>query len=631
MLIYRTFLSTELKTKCRDKKDYKRRNIVGLLQKLIKTYDVMADKYAGVYIDGMREPLAPVSHALQNAQIEITIDSNGCFIDAAAVPKKENRTLIPVSLKSANRTSHASPHPFAEQLEYLSGFDEERQKSYLEQLMDWDESAYGNAFTHAVHTYVEKNSIIHDLYKAEVLESENEEDMSKKKMQSTAYKKCLVRWKIKDVLTGEVIETWKSKEMFRCYIAYYNMVIAKESKTGLCMLTGENVPLTELHAKNIFPLQSGAKLVSANDKTEYTFRGTFVKNAEDLLTIGYEASQKSHNMLRWLLNNFGIIAGNEMFVYWNPNGRYVPSPFEDRKEGDEIISDRETLYRSIFESTEDNSLSSTDCIVIAAFKAMTTGRLSLAYYSETPGNDFVAKLEKWKESFTGAKWIPSIYMVSKYAYGSERNERIEIESGIYTKKIEELLWCKLYGHPISESLKNALVTKASSPLKYKSLKNRRYITYIAALILRKYENDKAGKEVYTMTLDLDNTEINYLMGRLLAVYEKAELDTYTEEELKSRIPNAVRYQNKYVQRPAATLIVLKNKIVPYLNKLKRKKNGLYIKYQKIFQEIFEKIDGRETKLTGKLSDTYILGYYHQKESFYQKQEADTEKSEAIAI
>lgn len=396
------------------------------------------------------------------------------------------------------------------------------------------------------------------------------------------------------------------------------------------MLTGENVPLTELHAKNIFPLQSGAKLVSANDKTEYTFRGTFVKNAEDLLTIGYEASQKSHNMLRWLLNNFGIIAGNEMFVYWNPNGRYVPSPFEDRKEGEKIISDRETLYRSIFESTED-SLSSTDCIVIAAFKAMTTGRLALAYYSETPGNDFVAKLEKWKESFTGAKWIPSIYMVSKYAYGSERNERIEIESGIYTKKIEELLWCKLYGHPISESLKNALITKASSPLKYKSLKNRRYITYIAALILRKYENDKAGKEVYTMTLDLDNTEINYLMGRLLAVYEKAELDTYTKEELKSRIPNAVRYQNKYVQRPAATLIVLKNKIVPYLNKLKRRKNGLYIKYQKIFQEIFEKIDGREAKLTGKLSDSYILGYYHQKESFYQKQEEDAEKPEAIAI
>ena len=139
-------------------------------------------------------------------------------------------------------------------------------------------------------------------------------------MQSTAYKKCLVRWKIKDVLTGEVIETWKSKEMFHCYVHIPIWLLQRNPKQGYVMLTGENVPLTELHAKNIFPLQSGAKLVSANDKTEYTFRGTFVKNAEDLLTIGYEASQKSQNMLRWLLNNFGIIAGNEMFVYWNSNG-----------------------------------------------------------------------------------------------------------------------------------------------------------------------------------------------------------------------------------------------------------------------------------------------------------------------
>ena len=123
------------------------------------------------------------------------------------------------------------------------------------------------------------------------------------------------------------------------------------------------------------------------------------------------------------------------------------------------------------------------------------------------------------------------------------------------------------------------------------------------------------------------------MGSLVhnACVWAGRVHTYTKEELKSRIPNAVRYQNKYVQRPAATLIVLKNKIVPYLNKLKRRKNGLYIKYQKIFQEIFEKIDGREAKLTGKLSDSYILGYYHQKESFYQKQEEDAEKPEAIAI
>ena len=52
---------------------------MSLLQKLVETYDVMADKYAGLYIKNMREPLAPVSHALQNAQIEIMIDEKGEF------------------------------------------------------------------------------------------------------------------------------------------------------------------------------------------------------------------------------------------------------------------------------------------------------------------------------------------------------------------------------------------------------------------------------------------------------------------------------------------------------------------------------------------------------------------------
>lgn len=47
---------------------------MSLLQKLVESYDHMADKYAGLYIDTMREPLAPISHTLQNAQIEITIN-----------------------------------------------------------------------------------------------------------------------------------------------------------------------------------------------------------------------------------------------------------------------------------------------------------------------------------------------------------------------------------------------------------------------------------------------------------------------------------------------------------------------------------------------------------------------------
>ena len=206
---------------------------MSLLQKLVESYDHMADKYAGLYIDTMREPLAPISHTLQNAQIEITINDEGEFVEAALISKKEGRTLIPVTLKSANRTIKKSPHPFAEQLEFLSGFDTDLQESYLRQLKDWDESAYGNKFTHAVYMYVAKNCIIHDLYAIKILESESKADMDKKKLQSTVYKKCLVRWKIKDVLTNEVTDTWKSKEMFQSFISYYNVIITKEDRKSV--------------------------------------------------------------------------------------------------------------------------------------------------------------------------------------------------------------------------------------------------------------------------------------------------------------------------------------------------------------------------------------------------------------
>ena len=52
-----------------------------------------------------------------------------------------------------------------------------------------------------------------------------------------------------------------------------------------------------------------------------------------------------------------------------------------------------------------------------------------------------------------------------------------------------------------------------------------------------------------------------------------------------------------------------------------------MKYQNLFHEIYEKMDGRDTGLNTKLNDAYILGYYHQKESFYQIEE----KPEQIAI
>ncbi len=56
---------------------------MGLLQRALDTYNAM-ERLAGVYEEG-REPLAPVGHIVTKAQIEISIDADGRFLEARTV------------------------------------------------------------------------------------------------------------------------------------------------------------------------------------------------------------------------------------------------------------------------------------------------------------------------------------------------------------------------------------------------------------------------------------------------------------------------------------------------------------------------------------------------------------------
>lgn len=71
---------------------------MGLLQKAIETYDANAD-LVGVYSEG-HDPLAPISHIVAKAHLEITLNAQGCFIGACTVNESEQNTIIPVTEKS---------------------------------------------------------------------------------------------------------------------------------------------------------------------------------------------------------------------------------------------------------------------------------------------------------------------------------------------------------------------------------------------------------------------------------------------------------------------------------------------------------------------------------------------------
>lgn len=111
---------------------------------------------------------------------------------------------------------------------------------------------------------------------------------------------------------------------------------------------------------------------------------------------------------------------------------------------------------------------------------------------------------------------------------------------------------------------------------------------------------------------------SYQFGRLLAIMEKIEKDTYESDE--EREANAIRMQTVFVQRPGyATKIILGQLKNAYYPKLPP---GLRGYYDKMIGQIMEIISAFDEEYNKSLSETYLLGYYLQKNALYTKKEKD---------
>lgn len=60
---------------------------------------------------------------------------------------------------------------------------------------------------------------------------------------------------------------------------------------GICYLTGNMESISYLHSKKIRNEGDGAKLISANDSQNFTYRGRFTSK-EEAFAVGNETSQK---------------------------------------------------------------------------------------------------------------------------------------------------------------------------------------------------------------------------------------------------------------------------------------------------------------------------------------------------
>lgn len=594
---------------------------MGLLQRAIETYDASA-ALAGVYREG-HEPLAPISHIIANAHIEITLNKQGEFRGAKLLGKKDGRTIIPVTEKSGGRTSGLAAHPLCDQIKYVAPDDEEAHDLYLRELCAWEESDYAHPILSAVRAYVEGKTIITDLLNCGIIKANTvHEDKTIKQM---------IRWRV-DGCEPEEPDCWKNKKLFSLFQDYYDSVICDRDHV-LCMVSGKNDLTVLQHPSGIIAKPFKAKLISFNEDG-FTYRGRFIEDWQ-AATVGYIASQKAHNALRWLASEQGVreFSGKRIFLCWNPEGKAVPQPMRRVPRAETAPVRKPSDYKKQLQGTllsfrEDHQLKNEDRAVLVSFDAATTGRLAVTYYNEIGLETFLRRMEDWDGHccwYAGKLGIQAMSLLDivDCAFGVERDKKLTTDGNILGQHLQRLLHCKMDGGIFPLDILRALTQRASSPLGYEKANWRRILrTACAALQKYRYDTKQGGNEM-AWALDKKNRSFQY--GRLLAAMERLEEDYYSKTQ-EGRQTNAIKYMSEFKRRPFAVFERVNQHL--QLAYLSRVEPWQAARYKRLVGEIVGILrEFPEEELNRPLEDIYLMGYELQRNAFFTKNQTDDNTEE----
>lgn len=600
---------------------------MGILQQAYETYTTMEKDYMGRYIEGQKEPLCPVSHIITAAQLEITLDQDGKFIQARAVDKSEPKIIIPATENSAGRTRALCAHPLCDQLGYLGGHDASKFELYVNQLSRWAASEWGVPKLNAVLSYVRSGTILKDLESAGLIKVN--------KKGAPEDEKLLVRWRILNPHSTEPEECWKDVKLFKSFADFYSN---QQDKAVLCMVTGKTTVGAKQHPKGIIAINGNAKLISANDDSGFTYRGRFSEDWQ-AATVSYEVSQKAHAALRWVAVNQGVFYGGRTFLCWSPQGVKIQQMQTSRFNRNGGVKIKPSDYREELRKTlagRKESLPKNAKAVVAAFDAATTGRLSLTYYNELQASDFLDRLHDWDAvccwwNRWDEKYVlqsPELWQIVNSAFGVQRTEKnkpkLVTDDRVMAQQIQRLIACRVDGMPIPADILQALVNRASMPQAYDPVKWRD-VVFVTCAVIQSFYSQKMKGDI-CMEWDLNRPDRSFQYGRLLAVMDRAE-ENYYYRNNEERQTNAIKSLSVFKQTPLDVFERVNRQLETAY--LPRMKPGDKKEYYRLRDEIMGNIlkCSTEQDINSKLSPFYLIGYELQRNTFFTKKDAADKEEE----
>jgi len=203
------------------------------------------------------------------------------------------------------------------------------------------------------------------------------------------------------------------------------------------------------------------------------------------------------------------------------------------------------------------------------------------------------------------------HLLRELAPQKEIDKLSPILAGLFMKSI-------LTGERYPSNLLSVIINRICTE---QSLKNKNTgkpienITYLRASMIKAYIvrnsrfKNRVEREVISMSLDKEEKNVGYLLGRLFAILEKVQKDA---------VPGAnTTIKDRYYGSASATPAI----VFPQLLRLTQhhiQKSDYGVNADKQIEEVLQDIQKFPSHLSLEDQGIFALGYYHQKRDFYKK-------------
>jgi CRISPR-associated protein Csd1 len=402
-----------------------------------------------------------------------------------------------------------------------------------------------------------------------------------------------------------------------------------DTPTGDCLVSAaRDVALARLHEpkiKGVAGAQSaGAAIVSFNCDafTSYGKDQSFNAPVSELAAFKYATA------LNWLLDGpkpQRLRIGDTTVVFWTEKSTETESllglllggaPADDASAQDATLRERLKTFLESLRQGGGRVITLADDETTPFYilgLAPNAARISIRFWqSGTLGElhrqlaRHAADLAIQKEYPDRDPEFPPVWMLLKETARTS-DEIPPLLGGALTRAI-------LTGGPYPEAFAAAVLRRIR--IDASDGERRTHVTYLRAALLKAFLTRNCQHSI-PMSLDPDNNDTPYRLGRLFAALEKTQRDALGDTNTSVR-------ERFYASASATPGPVFPRILRTYTHHLAKLEGGLKIARERLVQEILDPVAGHfPSALNLEEQGRFAIGYYHQMRAFFAKREAAT--------